>query len=613
MVAIVQNYGRAALAAAGMLGLAVSGALADGEITKSTSMAEFGEPLYKDGFDHWPYVNPDAPKGGKVVLGAFGSFDSLNTIILKGDWPTSIGLISDSLMVPSADELSVVYGLIAESAEYPADKSWVTFNLRPEARFHDGEPITAHDFAFGFNTIREFGRPFLKSFYDEVEGVEVLDDHRVKYNFKTRDNMKPLLKVAQMSPLPEHYWQDRDISKTTLEPPLGSGAYRLTTVDPGRSLAYERVEDYWAADLPVNRGTANFDQIRYDYYRDLEVSFEAFKAGNIDFRRENSSKRWATGYEIEQVEDGEIVVGEIPNEVPQGIQAYFINNRHEKFSDVRVRQAIGLLYDFEAIQRTLLYGQYQRTNSYFPNSDFGVSGPPTPEEIAILEPYRADLPSELFEQAFELPKTDGSGRIRAQFREALGLFKEAGWTLVDGKLTHAERGEVMSLEILLRDPDSERLATPFIKNLKRAGIDATIRIVDTSQFQVRVDDFDFDLITVALNFFPPPGPELRSYYGSEAAEIRGSANMAGIKSATADALIEQIVNAQDLETLKATNRALDRVLLWNYYVIPQFYNDIYRIAYWNKFGKPDTNPRYGLSFPGAWWIDTELEQQQASR
>lgn len=588
-------------------------ALAEDDVTVTSAIAEFGEPLYKDDFEHWPYANPDAPKGGKIVLGAFGTFDSLNTLILKGTWPPSLSLISDTLMVPSADELSVVYGLIAETAETPADRSWITFNLRPEARYQDGTPITADDIAFRFEAIQEFGRPFLKSFYEDVEGVEVLSEHKVKFNFKTRDNMKPLLKVAQLSPLPRHYWKDRDISKTTLEPPLGSGGYELVDVDPGRSLTYRRVEDYWAADLPVSRGLGNFDEIRYDYYRDLEVSFEAFKAGNIDFRQENSSKRWATGYDIDPVKNGDMVIEEVPNETPQGIQAYFINNRKEKFGDVRVRQAIGLLYDFEAIQRTLLYGQYQRIESYFPNSDFGASGPPTPEEIAILEPYRGQLPAELFEQAFELPKTDGSGRNRAQFREAVRLLKEAGWSQVDGKLTHAESGEAMTIEILILSPDQERLAAPFAKNLKRVGIETTIRTVDSSQYQVRLDDFDYDITTVRLNFFPPPGPELRSYYGSAAADVRGSANMVGIKNSVADELIEQIVAAKDLDTLKATSRALDRVLLWNHYVLPQFYNDIDRIAYWNKFGKPDTKPRYGVGFPGAWWIDAELEQQQASR
>ncbi len=586
---------------------------ANDDITISSALAEFGEPFYKDGFEHWPYANPDAPKGGKIVLGSPGSFDSLNTTILKGNWPRNMGLISDALMVSSANELSVDYGLIAETAEYPADKSWIIFNIRPEARFHDGEPITADDFVFRLETIREFGRPFLKSFFEDVEGVEALSDHRVKFTFKTRDNMKPLLKVAELSPLPRHYWQDRDISKTTLEPPLGSGSYRISAVDPGRSITYERVKDYWAADLPVNRGLSNFDEIRYDYYRDREVSFEAFKAGDIDFRSENSSKRWATGYDIEQVQDGDIIVEEIPNEVPQGVRAYFFNNRLDKFKDVRVRQAIGLLYDFETLQRTILYNQYERVKSYFPNSDFGVDGAPTPEEIAILEPYRAKLQPEVIEQAFEPPKTDGSGKIRAQFREAVRLFKEAGWVFKDGKLVHVETGEHMKIEIPIRSPDSERVGAPFISNLKRVGIDASLRMVDASQYEVRMDDFDFDMISVALNFFPPPGPELRSYFGSEAAGIRGSANLAGIKNEVADDLIEKIVAAEDLETLKATSRALDRVLLWNHYVIPEFTNTIYRIAHWNKFGRPATNPRYGLSFPGAWWIDADLEQQQASR
>ena len=573
----------------------------DEGVTKSWAMAEFGEPLYQDGFEHWPYANPDAPKGGRIVLGAQGSFDSLNHYILKGDWPTSIGLTSDSLMVGSANELSSAYGLIAESVEYPADKSWIVFNLRPEARYHDGAPITAGDFAFAFETIQEHGRPFLKSFYKDVAGVEVLSDHRLKFTFATRDNMKPLILVAGLSPLPRHYWESRDISRTTLEPPLASGAYRIRTLDPGRSITYERVADYWAADLPVNRGLNNFDEIRYDYYRDVGVMFEAFKAGAIDFRAENSSKRWATGYDIPAVEQDRIVLRTVPSETPGGIQGFFFNLRRDTFADVRVRAAIANLYDFETIQRTLLYGQYTRTKSFFPNSDFGASGPPTPEEIAILEPFRDQLPPEVLSEAFEPPKTDGSGRNRAALRQAVALFKEAGWTLEDGRLVRD--GRQMSIEILIVQADAERLVAPFVRNLERAGIDARIRLVDTSQYQVRLDDFDFDVITVRLNFFPPPGPELRSYYGSAAAGVRGSANLAGIQDPVADALIEQIIAADDLETLKATNRALDRVLLWQHYVIPQFHDDKHRLAFWNKFGYPETVARYSHGFPGSWWLD----------
>ena len=506
-------------------------------------------------------------------------------------------------MVGSADELLSVYGLIAESAEYPEDKSWIIFTLRPEARYHDGVPITAQDFEFGFNTILEHGRPFLKSFYKDVEGVEVLSDHRLKFTFKTRDNMKPLMLVAGLSPLPRHYWAERDISKTTLEPPLGSGSYRIKSVDPGRSITYERVADYWAADLPVNRGLGNFDEIRYDYYRDRTVEFEAFKAGEIDFFQENSSKRWTTGYDIPAVKQGRMIKRTQPDETPQGIQAYFINQRRAQFMDARVREAIGYLYDFEAVQRTLLFGQRKRSKSYFPNSDYGASGAPTKEELEILEPFRDQLPEQALTAAFEPPKTDGSGRIRNNLRKALGLFKQAGWVLKDRKLVKAESGEQMTIEFLLSSPILEGITQTFVRNLEKAGIKAGIRIVDTAQYGNRLDDFDYDITTVRLNFFPPPGPELRSYYGSQAADERGSANMGGIKNPVADALIEQIIAARDLQTLKATTRALDRVLLWGHYVIPQYFDNEFWIAYWNKFGIPEQRPRYAVGFPGAWWID----------
>ena len=591
--------------------MAVATMPAEAETTTSWSMAEFGEPLYKDGIEHWPYVNPDAPKGGSIVLGAFGTFDSLNSYILKGNIPRSLGIASDTLMIGSADELSSVYGLIAESVEYPDDKSWIIFNLRPEARFNDGTAITAKDFEFSFQTIRTHGRPFLKSFYDEVEGVEVVSDHQLKFTFTTRDNMKPLLKVAGISPLSHEYWKDKDISKTFLTPQPTSGSYYVSDVDAGRSITYERVKDYWAADLEVNKGLSNIDTIRYDYYRDLEVMVEAFKAGDIDFRVENSSKRWATAYNTDEVKNGDIKLFTPPESTPRGTQAYFFNSRRAPFDDVNVRKAFDLLYDFETIKRTILYNQYDRINSYFPNSDYGVNGPPTAEEIAILEPYRDQLPAEVFTKRYVGPVTDGSGRNRKQLREALALFNKAGWKLESGKLM--KDGKQMTVEYLLAQPDGQRVAAPFVQNLKKAGVDASMRVVDSAQYQVRLDDFDFDLITVFLNFFPPPGPELRSYFGSVAADERGAANYAGIKNPVVDALIEDIVNAKSLESLQTTSRALDRVLLWNNYTIPQFYNSQHRTAHWNRFGTPDSLPRYvsfgGSGFPTGWWIDKELDSK----
>jgi microcin C transport system substrate-binding protein len=580
---------------------------AHGQTTKTWALAEFGEPLYKDGIEHWPYVNPDAPKGGNIVLGAFGSFDSLNSFILKGDWPRSLGLVSDSLMAGSADELSSAYGLIAETAEYPDDKSWIIFNLRPEARYNNGTPITAADIEFSFNTIREHGRPFLKSFYNEVSGVEVLSPHQVKFTFNTVNNMKPLMKVAGISPLSVEYWKDKDISKTYLTPSPASGAYEISDLDAGRSITYKRVADYWGKDLEVNKGLHNLETIRYDYYRDFEVMVEAFKAGDIDYREENSSKRWATAYDIAEVEADQIVLDTPPDNTPQGIQAFFFNMRRAPFDDQRVRKAFDLLYDFEATRRTILYNQYERINSFFPNSDFGASGKPTDAEIAVLEPYRQQLPAEVFEQEYVSPVSDGSGRNRKQLRAAIKLFKEAGWNLENGKLL--KDGAQMKVEILLVQPDQQRVNSIFLQNLKKAGVDATFRIVDSAQYQVRVDDFDFDLITVRLNFFPPPGPELRSYYGTQAADERGSANMGGIKNPVVDELVEQIINAESLEQLQVTTRAMDRVLLWNNYVIPQFYNNHYRIAHWNRFGKPETLPKYGTGFPGSWWIDETLDSK----
>ena len=588
---------------------------ADEGVTKTWAMAEFGEPPMKDGFDHWPYANPNAPKGGKIVIGAFGTFDTLNPVILKGRWPAAINLASADLMVKSGDDLLSTYGLIAESVEYPEDKSWIIFNLRPEARYSDGVPITAHDVKYAFDSYREHGRPFLKAFIEDIDGAEVLSDHRIRFTMRTRDSMKPLMIAGQIfSPLPRHFWEEKGIDKTTLEPPPASGPYQITEVDPGRSLTFTRVRNYWAADLPVNRGLYNFDEIRFEFYHDETVRFEAFKAGDSDFFGERSAKRWSTGYDFDAVADGRVQRMTARDYTPRGLGAYFFNQRKPKFADRRVRRAITNFYDFEAIQRTLLYGQYQRVKSYFPNSDYGASGLPSPEELAILEPYRNQLPEEVFTLAYEPSKTDGSGRIRRQQRQALALLKEAGWELRDGKVVNVETGEPLSLEIITASPETERVTLPFINNMKRAGIDATLRLLDIPQWRVRINENDFDLYSARNNFFPPPGTELRSYYGSAAADVRGSANSMGYKNPVADTLIEQIVSAKDLATLKATTRALDRVLLWNDNVVPQFFPDEAWLAYWDKFGFPERPPRYDITpeinapdftfgFPRSWWID----------
>ena len=574
------------------------------------AFSEFGTPKYGPDMQHWPYANPEAPKGGDVVLGAFGTFDSLNLYLLKGNWAGSIGLTLDSLMVSSGDELLSLYGQIAEKAEYPTDKSWIVFTIRESARYDDGVPIRAGDFKLAFDTIMKHGRPFFRSFYRDVEGVEVISPLKLKFTFKTRNNMKPLMNVAELSPAPRHHWQSRDITKTTLEPWPSSGAYRIKSLEPGRSITYERVKDYWGADLPTNRGLNNFDTIRYDYYRDLNVMFEAFKAGDIHFRSENSSKRWATGYKLKTVASNAVIIETLPDHSPSGIQGLVINTRKQKFADVRVREALATLFDFEWMRKKLLYDQYARTSSYFPNSDYGANGAPSAEEVAALEAFSGRIPTQVATTAFAPSRTDGSGRNRKQVRAALKLFKAAGFKVVDGKLL-TDTGTPMQLEILLVQPDFERLMAPYVQTLRRIGIDASIRIIDSSQYEKRTEEFDFDMTNVRFNFFPPPGPELRSFYGSAAAKQKGSGNWAGISDPVVDELIEKVISAKDLETLKVHTRALDRVLLWQHYIIPQWHNDVFRLAYWNRFSRPAVLPRYGTGFPGAWWHDAEKAAQLA--
>ncbi len=580
--------------------------LPDG-VTRAWAIAEFGEPLYGPDMPHWPYANPDAPKGGSVTLGAFGSFDTLNPLIERGTWPAGIGLISDSLMTGSADELSSAYGLIAETVEYPADKSWVAFNLRPEAKWHDGQPITAEDFVFAFDFIRKEGRLFLRSFYDDIEGCAAETPHRLKCTLRTRDTMKTVMAAAGLTPMPKHYWTSggRDLTKTTLEPTLGSGAYRIKAVDPGRSITYERVPDYWGKDLAVSRGLYNMDEIRYDYYRDDTVMFEAFMAGRIDFREENRAQRWATGYDAEPVRDGRVVRRTTPDNTPAGLSGLVFNTRRPQFQDIRVREALNWLYDFETTQRQLLYGQYKRLKSWFPNSEYGSKGAPTPEEIAILDPFKDKLRPQVLAKAFEPPATEGNGLTRTNLREALRLFKEAGWELKNGAMVNAATGQPFTFEILLADPAFVRLYEPYVETLKKAGVTAAIRVIDSAQYKVRTDEYDFDAVNLGLTFFPPPGPELKSYYSSAVADVKGQGNFAGIRDSVVDALLDRITTGTDLPTIQAQTRAMDRVLLWGWYVVPLWYNDEDRLAYWNRFGYPEKRGKYSHGFPTTWWVDPQ--------
>lgn len=578
--------------------------------TVTHAVTEFGEPGYPADFEHFAYADPNAPKGGVLTLSTVGTFDTLNALPI-GEPPRSLGLLHDSLMVQSQDETGVYYGLLAESVRYPDDAAWAEFTLRPEARFHDGTPITAADVVWSFEAVRTHGNPFLRSFYDDIVAASAVDTHRVRFDFATTGTLKPLVQIAGLSVLPRHWWEaeGRDIARGTLELPLGSGPYRLVSAEQGRTLVWERVEDYWGADLPVNRGLWNFDRIRYDYYRDRDAEFEAFKAGASDFRQEFTSLFWATGYDIPAVAEGRLVKLTLPAESPRGLQGFFFNTRRPPFDDIRVREALGWLYDFEWVQRTLFFGFYERMTSHFNARGYSQSGVAEGLEREILERFRGRIPDAVIDEPFTLPVTDGSGQMRAHIRRAIDLLAEAGWEQRDGRMVNAETGERLGFEILLSSMVMERLTQPWVDRLRQIGIDARLRTVDTAQFQARMDTFNFDVVSFAFTFFPPPGQELRSYYGSAAASVPGSANLMGVADPVVDALISLIVAAPDLETKQAATRALDRVLLWGRYAVPHWRNTDVWIAYWNRFGFPERQPTRdfgygnGIAFQPTWWID----------
>jgi len=570
------------------------------------AIAMHGAPKYGSDFTHFDYVNPDAPKGGDLRLAWVGGFDSLNPFIIKGRTPLGLGLTLDTLMSPSADEPFTYYGHVAESIETPEDRSWVIFRLNPKARFHDDHPMTAEDVLFSFETLREDGAPLYKLYYADVATAEALDDHTVKFVFSTNQNRELPLILGQLPVLPKHAWEGRDFTETTLDPPLGSGAYRIAAFEAGRFIRYERVEDYWGNDLPTQVGVNNFKTIQYDYYRDATVAVEALKAGEYDFRKEHIAKTWATAYEGEHRDAGRLVLQTFEHDRVAPTQGFVMNMRRPPFDDPAVREAVAYAFDFAWFNQNLFFGSYIRTRGNFDNSDLAATGVPEGDELALLEPFRDQLPPRLFTEEYNPPDTEAPGEIRPNLRAALGILRDAGWAIQDGVMTHGETGARLEFEILLRQPSVERLALPYVRNLERLGAKATVRIVDTAQFMNRVNTFDFEMVSAIWAQSDSPGNEQRDFWSSQTANVEGSRNLAGVSSPVVDALVEEIIRADSRENLATAVRALDRVLQWTFYLVPHYHEEDDRLIYWNRFGMPEVTASSGPSIL-RWWIDPEKD------
>lgn len=565
----------------------------------------FGDLKYPADFKHFDYVNPDAPKGGTASqIGTAGltTFDSFNSFILKGDAAQGMELVFDSLMARALDEPDAVYGLVAETADVAPDGLSVTFKLRSEAKFADGSPLTADDVVFSFETIKAKGHPALAMPLRGVKSAEALDPHTVRYTFEGTLIRDLPVTVATLPVLSKAYYTTHDFEMTTLEPPLGSGPYKVGPFKAGTYVTYIRRPDYWGKDLPVSRGQHNFDEVRYEYYRDRTLELENLLAGNFDFREEFTSKDWAGGYNKPAVKEGRIKLLTIPDERPSGAQGFFINTRRDKFKDPRVREALNYAFDFEWSNKNLFFGLYTRTASYFENSDLKAIGLPSPEELALLEPFRDKLPETVFGEAVVPPVTDGSGNNRAQLRQAVKLLADAGWAQTPQGIRNAE-GQPLTVEILIDSPSFERIAAPYIKNLKAIGVDATMRRVDAAQYERRMKDFDFDMTTQRYALRLTPGIELKNFWGSQAAATNGSFNLAGIADPVLDQLIDKIVTAKSRAELVTATRAADRVLRAGHYWVPQWYKGAHNLAFWDKFGWPETKPKYERGALDTWWYD----------
>jgi microcin C transport system substrate-binding protein len=578
-------------------------------------LSAFGDLAYPADFEHFAYADPQAPKGGTFSLIGWGgvtTFNSLNNYILKGDAAQGLELLFDSLMVPAADEPDAVYGLVGESAEVAEDGKSVTFYLRPEARFSDGTPVTAEDVVFSFDTLKEKGHPLYRQTLQDVVKAEALDPHTARYTFEGELVRDLPLTVAVLPIFSKAYYSKRPFDETTLEPPLGSGPYLVDRLAQGRTIVYRRNPDYWGKNLPVNRGRWNFDKIRYEYFRDRTAGMEAFKAGAYDFREEFTSKVWATEYDFPAIRAGRVQKEVLPDETPSGTQGFFINTRRDYLKDPRVRKALDLAFDFDWTNRNVFYGLYERTQSFFENSTMKAEGEPTEAERELLANLGVPVPEEALGPAYLPAKSDGSGQDRNLLMQAGKLLEAAGYTVKNGVRVDA-KGEPLKLEFLTFEPTFERVIAPYVKNLKLLGIDARIRMVDPAQYQQRLKNFDFDITTQRYGMRNTPGVELRSYFGSQAAKMDGSLNLAGIDDPAVDALIERIIAAKSRDELQTAARALDRVLRAGHYWVPHWYKASHTIAYWDKFSRPGTKPRFDRGILDTWWYDDAKAAKLAAK
>ncbi|MDX2307675.1 MAG: extracellular solute-binding protein [Hyphomicrobium sp.] len=619
----IETRSVARLAVLATLMVVGSPAFAEGDSTPASAqkrhhaLSLMGAPALSSDFAHFPFANPNAPKGGTLRMPAIGTFDSLNAYPIKGVPATGLGLVESSLMFSSPDEPSTEYGLLAEWVSHPDDYSSVTFGLRPEAKFHDGQPVTPEDVIFSLEELKKVN-PQIAFYYKNVVKAEKTGDREVTFTFDKAGNRELPLIVGQLSIIPKHYWtgkdakgEPRDLAKSTLDAPLGSGPYKVKLVEAGRRVVYERVKDWWGTNLPVSRGLYNFDEISYVYFKDRLPAFEAFKSGVFDFWPESVASAWATQYDFDAVKKGLVAKEALPHARVASMQGFTLNSRRKAFEDIRVRRAFVLAFNFEALNKSIFYGQYVRSQSFFGNSELEAKGLPEGRELEILTSVKDQLPPEVFTTPWKSPVSGTDEEFRNNMRQASKLLEEAGWKVASGKRQNAA-GEPLKIEILLVQPDFERIALPYIENLKRLGIEATARVVDSAQYTRREDTRDFDIIVDSFGQSHSPGNEQRDYWGSDSAKMDGSRNTIGIKNPAIDKIVDAIVFAKDRAELVAATRALDRALLWNFYVVPQWYYPFDRVAYWNVFGRAEKIPSQSPAYFSAWWIDPAKQSALAA-